>query len=438
MMEEVVYPPYIDRIAKEFFTKLSKPIAAQWRTFGEVLSPLVMPWLWAEAADDGKSHPQEELSVTLKLFAVIRYTLQSSISEAHVAQLRQNIDDFRSLVSKLHPFLPARVTNFHAIQHIPDDILAHGPVFGWWLFALERLKGNIKHIKMGCRNMVQEQVVALPALLRQRFALQHLKKVVQSEIDLPDTTGYRERLVDGFRLGGLDVGGEDDNGDLYFYDNSGLDQEFSVDLLSRRRRSEGSTDKEVFRRFLSDYLPRTAQTLIHPTDEAITNSFVFHHELVVRGYRFRPLDPTFNEEWIVNGAAQVSFLLNRKNACSFVECRPPLRRFAEFHQPTMTGILWSVFSHTRRTPDGRIMSHRLFGVFRWFKPSIVYGYQYDEEKTLDIQVFSQNQLSPPFFFPIHARSLPGIHPVALVSIPQKSSAPSGTKVIVTIPIARHT
>ncbi|AAW41982.2 hypothetical protein CNB05440 [Cryptococcus deneoformans JEC21] len=163
----------------------------------------------------------------------------------------------------------------------------------------------------------------------------------------------------------------------------------------------------------------------------------FHHELRVRGYRFRPLDPTFKEEWIVDGATQLP-RLNRKNACSFVECRPPLRRFGDFHQPTMTGILWTVFSHIRRASDGRILSHRLFGVFRWFKPSIAYGYRYDEEKTLDIQVFSQHQLSPPFFFPIHAKSLPSIHPVALVSVPQRSSAPLGTKIIVTVPVARHT
>lgn len=43
MMEEVVYPPYIDRIVEKFFTKLSKPTAAQWRTCGEVLGPRVMP-----------------------------------------------------------------------------------------------------------------------------------------------------------------------------------------------------------------------------------------------------------------------------------------------------------------------------------------------------------------------------------------------------------
>ncbi|OXM81066.1 hypothetical protein C364_01439 [Cryptococcus neoformans Bt63] len=81
-----------------------------------------MPWLWAEASHQGKQLPPGELSVTLKLFAVIRYTLQSSTSEAQVAQLRKHIDSFRAILTKLHPFLPARVTNFHIIEHIPDDI----------------------------------------------------------------------------------------------------------------------------------------------------------------------------------------------------------------------------------------------------------------------------------------------------------------------------
>ncbi|OXC86255.1 hypothetical protein C344_01432 [Cryptococcus neoformans AD1-7a] len=295
-----------------------------------------MPWLWAEASHQGKPLPPEELSVTLKLFAVIRYTLQSSTSKAQVAQLRKHIDSFRAILTKLHPFLPARVTNFHIIEHIPDDILAHGPVYGWWLFSLERLNGRIKNIKMSGRNMVQEQVVALRALLRERLALQRLKQVIQSGIDPADTAGYKERLMDGFGLGGLDVGGEDDADDLAYYDNSGLDQEFSVDLLSHGRRSEGSADKEVFCRFLRDSLPRMAQQPNRPGGEGITNSFEFHHELSVQGDRFRPLDPTFKKEWIVDGATQLPRLLNRNNACSFIECRPPLRRFGEFHQPTMT------------------------------------------------------------------------------------------------------
>lgn len=237
-------------------------------------------------------------------------------------------------------------------------------MYGWRLFALERLNGRIKHIKMNGRNMVQEQAVALRALLRERFALQRLKQVMRSEIDPADTAGYKERLMVGFGLGGLDVGGEDDADGLAYYDNSGLDQEFSVDLLSYGRRSEGSADKEVFCRFLRDYLPRMAQQPDRPGGEGITDSFEFYHELRVRGYRFRPLDPTFKEEWIVDGATQLPRLLNMENACSFVECHPPLRRFGELHQQTMSGILWTIFSHTRRASDGRTLS---LGVFRWFK-----------------------------------------------------------------------
>ncbi|KAE8538375.1 hypothetical protein D1P53_004728 [Cryptococcus gattii VGV] len=153
MMEEVVYPPYIDRIAKQFFTTTEQANRSSVENIRRG------PGSTGDALALGRSRGRRGVASTGRF---------SSISEAQVAQLRQHIDNFRSLVSKLHPFLPARVTDFHAIQHIPDDILAHGPVFGWWLFALERLNGNIKHIKMGGRNMVQEQVVALRALLRQR------------------------------------------------------------------------------------------------------------------------------------------------------------------------------------------------------------------------------------------------------------------------------
>ncbi|OXG86271.1 hypothetical protein C345_00124 [Cryptococcus neoformans A2-102-5] len=82
MMEKVIFPPYIDRIGKGFFTKQAKPTAAQWRTFGELLGPLIFPWLWAEEATAGRHLPQEELATCLKLFAVVRSTFQSALSEA--------------------------------------------------------------------------------------------------------------------------------------------------------------------------------------------------------------------------------------------------------------------------------------------------------------------------------------------------------------------
>lgn len=200
-MEKVIFPPYIDRIGKGFFTKQAKPTAAQWRTFGELLGPLIFLWLWAEEATAGRPLPQEELATCLKLFAVVRGTFQSAVSEAQVDRLRLVINEFRDLVARRHPFLPSHVTNFHVIQHIPDDILSHRPVYGWWLFALERLNGRIKHINMSGGNIFQEQVVELRALLRQRMALSRLKNTVRSEVDVTHEKELHEELVEGFKLG---------------------------------------------------------------------------------------------------------------------------------------------------------------------------------------------------------------------------------------------
>ncbi|OXG86297.1 hypothetical protein C346_03595 [Cryptococcus neoformans D17-1] len=201
MMEKVIFPPYIDRIGKGFFTKQAKPTAAQWRTFGELLGPLIFLWLWAEEAMAGRPLPQEELATCLKLFAVVRGTFQSALSEAQVDRLRLVINEFRDLVARRHPFLPSHVTNFHVIQHIPDDILSHGPVYGWRLFALERLNGRIKHINMSGGNIFQEQVVELRALLRRRMALSRLKNTVRSEEDVTHEKELHEELVEGFKLG---------------------------------------------------------------------------------------------------------------------------------------------------------------------------------------------------------------------------------------------
>lgn len=373
MMEQVVLPPYIDSIGKGFFTKQKKPTAAQWRTFGEILGPLVMPWLWAEEAVKGSPLPAEELTAILKLFAIVRYTFQSAISEAQITRLREHIDNFSRLVAKLHPYLPARVTNFHIIRHIPDDIVNHGPIYGWWLMALERLNGRIKRISLSGRNMFQEQVIALRALLRGRSAFLHLNKVFLSEAAV-NNEAYLEEVLDGFKQGGIDLRVDDELETLRLFDNSGLDQQFSIDLLSRGRRTQATEDKDVFRHFLT--------FIRYPFSESIINRYEFHHELAVRGYSFRPIDPEFKWSWAIDAAAELPGLLCKKNARSFLECRPAIRRFAEVHEQTMTGILWCVFSHTRRTRDGAILSEKLYGVFRWLKWRPLgqnKGYEYIQE-----------------------------------------------------------
>lgn len=60
----------------------------------------------------------------------------------------------------------------------------------------------------------------------------------------------------------------------------------------------------------------------------------------------------------------------------------------------------------------------------------------EHRKTLDIQIFRDNELSEPFFYPINDRTIQSIHPVALVRVPQMSVDPNGPWVIATIPIAR--
>ncbi|UOH85012.1 hypothetical protein LQV05_001828 [Cryptococcus neoformans] len=107
----------------------------------------------------------------------------------------------------------------------------------------------------------------------------------------------------------------------------------------------------------------------------------------------------------------------------------------------MTGMLWCVFSHTRQTRDGTILSEKLYDVFRWLKWRPLGqndGYEYIQEKTLDMQTFSEDILSPPFFLEINAVSIGRLHPVALVKVPVAPNLPSGPGFIVTIPIARHT
>lgn len=384
MMEKVIFPPYIDRIGKGFFTKQAKPTAAQWRTFGELLGPLIFPWLWAEEATAGRHLPQEELATCLKLFAVVRGTFQSALSEAQVDRLRLVINEFRDLVARLYPFLPSHVTNFHVIQHIPDDILSHGPVYGWWLFALERLNGRIKHINMSGGNIFQEQVVELRALLRQRMALSRLKNTVRSEVDLTHEKELHEELVEGFKLGGIDLTDDNTADNLHLYDSSGLDQEFSIDLLIKGSRSiEARPNKTVFEKFMV-YLRRQNASASHHNSSthntwSVSDSFYFHTELAVRGYLFRPLDPTFTENWSLDAAREIPRLLQRKHACSFVECRPPLRRFADFHEATMTGILWTIFTHHRQSTNGDILSREMYGVLRWLKWSAAPDFGFDQE-----------------------------------------------------------
>lgn len=187
-------------------------------------------------------------------------------------------------------------------------------MYGWWLFALERLNGHIKHINMSGRNIFQEQVVKLWALLRQRMALLRLKNAVSSEIDPTHEKELHKELVEGFKLGGIDLANDNTADNLHLYDSSSLDQEFSIDLLIKGSRSiEAHPDKAVFENFMI-YLQQHNASVSHhnsPTHNtwSALDSFYFHSELAVRCYCFRPLDPTFTENWSLDAAREIPCLL---------------------------------------------------------------------------------------------------------------------------------
>lgn len=85
---------------------------------------------------------------------------------------------------------------------------------------------------MSGRNMFQEQVIELRSLLRQLFAILRLNNLITSELE-PAEKQLGEQLIEGYRKGGIDMGMDNDIDDLLLYDNSGLDQQFSIDLLSQ-------------------------------------------------------------------------------------------------------------------------------------------------------------------------------------------------------------
>lgn len=100
--------------------------------------------------------------------------------------------------TKLHPYLPAQVMNFHIIWHIPEDMVNHGPVYGWWPMALESLNGHIKCISLSSQNIFQEQVIALCTLLCGQLAFLHLNKVFLLEAAM-NNKAYLEEVLDGFK-----------------------------------------------------------------------------------------------------------------------------------------------------------------------------------------------------------------------------------------------
>ncbi|ODN83917.1 hypothetical protein L198_07614 [Cryptococcus wingfieldii CBS 7118] len=445
MMAQVIVPSYLPQLGKKFFTQQAKPSAAQWRTFGEIVGPLVFPWLWAESRSTSDALPEHELVAALKLFAIIKRIFLSSISETQIKRLKTLISEFKEIVLEHHPLLPYSTTNFHEIDHTPEEILEHGPIYGWWLMALERLNGRVKKINTSGCDVYQEQVLQFRPLLRQRSLLsdihqQYLDQDLCQESGVPKDEAGREEGRNSHKrtifsaLMSHSVISEDpddaeDLANLRLYDISGLDQDFSIDLLSTGKVTPVSSQDQIIGLFYQlSKIPKPD----------IPDEFQFHHEITVRGQTFCPVDPTFKI-----GLTPVTLpeIICRSNSRSFIDIRSPMIRFADDHRPELgaKAIIWAIVSRTCQSPeDGSVGSRTLWACIRLFvrlqpPPS---AFQYGLEEMLDIETLSATKLSPLKLYQINARTISTLSPIALLKVP--CALPSGeTSMLASTPVTRH-
>lgn len=161
-------------------------------------------------------------------------------------------------------------------------------------------------------NIFQEQVVKLQALLCQCMALFNLKNMVHSEVDLTHEE-LQEELVEGFKLGGIDLTDDNPADDLCLYDNSSLDQEFSIDLLIKGSRSiEAHPDKAVFENFMIHL--RQQNTSSSNGTQSASDSFYFHTKLT--------FEVTFSDCWIRHSQRAGHWMLLEKFPTYFRKSMP--------------------------------------------------------------------------------------------------------------------
>ncbi|ODN75479.1 hypothetical protein L202_06612 [Cryptococcus amylolentus CBS 6039] len=394
MMVQVIVPSYLPQLGKKFFTQQAKPSAAQWQS-----------WSTSNAL------PEHELVAALKLFAIIKRIFLSSISKTQINCLKALISEFKEIVLKHHPLLLYLTTNFHKIDHTPKEILEHGPIYGWWLMALERLNGRVKKINTSGRNVYQEQVLQFRALLRQRSLLsnihqQFLDQDSCQESGIPkDEAGWEEgrnsnksTIFSAYMSHGViseDPDDAEDLANLRLYNNSGLDQDFLIDLLLTGKVMAVSSQNQIIGLFYH------FSKILKPD---IPDEFEFHHKIAVRGHTFCPVDPTFKTGLTL---VTVPKIVCWSNSHSFINIQNPMIRFADDHQPKLgvKAIIWAIVSWTcRNLEDGSVGSTTLWACIWLFvclqpPPS---AFQYGLEETLDIETLSATKLLPMNFYQINA------------------------------------
>lgn len=122
--------------------------ANQWRTMIEFDLPITLVELWSEGAKcdlHATKYHSALLDITILLaLAVFWGTLQRTSAE-HAAKYMYYMQMYLKSLQNLSP-APKLVPNHHTALHIGKQLLAFGPVYGWWAFPYEHLIGALQKI----------------------------------------------------------------------------------------------------------------------------------------------------------------------------------------------------------------------------------------------------------------------------------------------------
>ncbi|KAE8539334.1 hypothetical protein D1P53_004433 [Cryptococcus gattii VGV] len=362
----VYKPTYLNNLSNGFRLKGNGKVkASQWRVFGEIYGPLIVPWLWWSSQHTEHPLPDNELKTLLKLFAAIRYMFTNNMSDTRLDTLEKLIQDFINLSFKLHPEVAQAVTNFHVFKHIPDDIRRFGPVYGYWLFPHERVNKVLKSINTNGPSQNQEQVEQMRGFLRKRQAERIISDILDPEYASSQTEREVQIVLEECLLS-KDPGTHKDKADQdleVMLPGDGLSSKYAFRAIGRPGVLPPFllSDLRLTLRRLSAYFNPEA------VDGLISNQDVtFYPHLSVRGYRFDAADPTLRYPQTTLPYSEVVQLFQRTN--SMVEVRQPTNFFNDARDTRTICILMTIFSK-QVEKFGIETDNEFFGIFRTLHPA---------------------------------------------------------------------
>lgn len=111
--------------------------------------PVSLVKLWGQIEEHGND-PNDQLhrkllEATMQLAMAIRWGTSQKTSAKHADEYQKYMHSYLQSLRDLFP--EARLMpSHHNALHIGEFLLRYGPVWGWWMFAFERLIGSLEKI----------------------------------------------------------------------------------------------------------------------------------------------------------------------------------------------------------------------------------------------------------------------------------------------------